>query len=103
MVTADEIRTEIRRRLGIVKDGLIGQSPEDLPRHYQLIGKQSALKGLLEFIGEDGPTTDPITAMVVTDANPKYLVTDNEEWDNLLGQFRNCEYVKVSLIKTEKQ
>lgn len=53
MKTADEIHTEVRRRLGIVKDNLIGQSPEDLPRHYQLIGKQSAIRGLLEFIEED--------------------------------------------------
>ena len=103
MKTADEIRTEVRRRLGIVKDSLIGQSPEDLPRHYQLIGRQSALKSLLEFIGEDGPTTDPITAMVITNEKPKYLITDNEEWDTLLGQFRNCEKVKVSIIRTEGQ
>lgn len=49
----DELVSEIRRRYGIVYDRLIGQSPEDLPRHYRLIGQQEALKGLLNFIGEN--------------------------------------------------
>jgi len=51
-MTVEEIYNEIRRRESIVRDGLIGQSPEDLPRHYQLIGKQSAFQGLLKFIEE---------------------------------------------------
>lgn len=54
MKTAKEIRTEVLFRMGLVKDNLIGQSPEDLPRHYKLIGMQEALHGLLEFIEEDG-------------------------------------------------
>lgn len=46
-----EILTEARRRLGIVKDRLIGQSPEDLSQHYKLIGMKDAISGLIEFIG----------------------------------------------------
>ena len=52
MKNADAICEEIRRRLGIVKDELIGQSPEDIPRHYQLIGRQDALRSLLNYIDE---------------------------------------------------
>lgn len=47
------LRDEIRRRYGIVKDQLIGQSPEDLPRHYKLIGQEEAFGGLLKFINEN--------------------------------------------------
>lgn len=49
----DELVYEVRRRYGIVKDQLIGQSPEDLPKHYRLIGQQDAFAGLLKFIGEN--------------------------------------------------
>lgn len=49
----DELVYEIRRRFGIVYDQLIGQSPEDLPRHYTLMGQQEALRSLLNFIGEN--------------------------------------------------
>lgn len=53
-LTVLDIRDEVRRRLTFYKDGLIGQTPEDLPRHYQLIGGQSALRSILKFItGED--------------------------------------------------
>lgn len=48
----DELVSEIRRRYGIVYDQLIGQSPEDLPRHYTLIGQKGALGGLMKFIEE---------------------------------------------------
>lgn len=51
-MTVEDIYNEIRRRLSFVKDALIGQSPEDLPLHYQLIGKQSAFLCLLKFIEE---------------------------------------------------
>lgn len=49
----DELVYEVRRRYGIVKDQLIGQRPEDLPRHYTLMGQQEALRSLLNFIGEN--------------------------------------------------
>ena len=45
-----EIRSEIGRRWSITRDQLIGQSPEDLERHYKLIGAEEAYKGLLDFI-----------------------------------------------------
>lgn len=48
-----DVRKEIQRRISILKDQLIGQSPEDLKRHYKLIGAQDAFKGMLKFI-EDG-------------------------------------------------
>ena len=49
----EELIKELRRRLGIIKDQLVGQSPEDLPRHYRLIGQQDALRGILNFLNED--------------------------------------------------
>lgn len=49
----DELVYEVRRRYGIVKDQLIGQSPEDLPSHYKLIGQEEAFGGLLKFINEN--------------------------------------------------
>lgn len=49
----EEIITELRRRYAIIKDQLIGQSPEDLERHYRLIGQQEALKGMLKFLNAD--------------------------------------------------
>lgn len=51
-MTAEDIRAEIARRQTFVKDALIGQSPEDLERHYRLIGEQDAFTGLLKFIDE---------------------------------------------------
>ena len=48
--SVDTIRNEVKRRIGFIKDQLIGQSPEDLPRHYRLIGEQDALRGILSFI-----------------------------------------------------
>ena len=53
LLTNDALILEIRRRYGIIKDQLIGQSPEDLPRHYKLIGQRDALKSLLNYLGED--------------------------------------------------
>lgn len=53
LLTDDALILEIRRRYGIIKDQLIGQSPEDLPRHYRLIGQQEAFKGLIRFIDEN--------------------------------------------------
>lgn len=52
-MTVEVIKKEIERRLSFVHDALIGQSPEDMERHYKLIGTQDAFKGLLKFI-EDG-------------------------------------------------
>lgn len=53
-ITVPAIREEVRRHLGFYKDNLICQSQEDLPRHYQLIGGQEALRRVLKFIeGED--------------------------------------------------
>ena len=53
-LTVPAIRDEVSRRLTFYKDALIGQSPEDLARHYSLIGGQDALRGILNFIkGED--------------------------------------------------
>lgn len=49
---AIKVREEIERRLTFVKDELIGQSPEDLARHYKLIGRLEAFEGLLKFIDE---------------------------------------------------
>lgn len=49
-MTVEEIKKEIELRLSFVHDELIGQSPEDLERHYKLIGKQDAFTGLLKFI-----------------------------------------------------
>lgn len=36
----------------ILKDQLIGQSPEDLERHYKLIGKKDAMESLLKYMQE---------------------------------------------------
>lgn len=47
-----DVRKEIERRIAILKDQLIGQSPEDLERHYKLIGKKDALVSLLKYVQE---------------------------------------------------
>ena len=47
-----DVRKEITRRISILKDQLIGQSPEDLERHYKLIGKKDALESLLKYMQE---------------------------------------------------
>lgn len=52
-MTVEDIKQEIKRRLSFVHDALIGQSPEDLERHWRLMGAQDAFKGMLKFI-EDG-------------------------------------------------
>ena len=52
-MTVEDIKQEIKRRLSFVYDALIGQSPEDLERHWRLMGAQDAFKGMLKFI-EDG-------------------------------------------------
>lgn len=44
------IRREMVRRVNIIYDQLIGQSPEDLERHYKLIGKLDALRSVVNFI-----------------------------------------------------
>jgi hypothetical protein len=49
-MTVEDIRKEIARRQSFIHDALIGQSPEDLERHYKLMGAQDAYKGLLDFI-----------------------------------------------------
>ena len=49
-MTVEDIRKEIARRQSFIHDVLIGQSPEDLERHYKLIGAEEAYKGLLDFI-----------------------------------------------------
>ena len=53
----EDIQEEIKRRKGFVDDELIGQSPEDLERHYKLIGRREAFVGLLKFI-ENGKGTN---------------------------------------------
>ena len=40
---AEKLRKEIWRRLSIVKNELIGNAPEDLQRHYRLMGMREAL------------------------------------------------------------
>ena len=47
------IRKEIARRQSFIHDALIGQSPEDLERHWRLMGAQDAFKGMLQFIDEN--------------------------------------------------
>lgn len=56
-MTVEDIKQEIKRRLSFVHDALIGQSPEDLERHWRLMGAQDAFKGMLKFI-EDGNGTN---------------------------------------------
>lgn len=56
-ITVEDIRKEIARRQSFIHDALIGQSPEDMERHYRLIGAQDAFNGLLEFI-DDANTGD---------------------------------------------
>lgn len=48
----DMMRKEIARRQSFIHDALIGQSPEDLERHWRLMGAQDAFKGMLQFIQE---------------------------------------------------
>ena len=50
VMTVEDIRKEIARRQSFIHDALIGQSPEDLERHWRLMGAQEAYKGLLDFI-----------------------------------------------------
>lgn len=52
VMTVEDIRKEIARRQSFIHDALIGQSPEDLERHYRLMGAQDAFKGLLDFINK---------------------------------------------------
>jgi hypothetical protein len=52
-MTVEDIRKEIARRESFIYDALIGQSPEDLERHYKLIGAEEAYKGLLDFINKN--------------------------------------------------
>lgn len=52
-ITVEDIRKEIARRQSFIYDSLIGQSPEDLERHWRLIGAQDAFKGMLQFIDEN--------------------------------------------------
>lgn len=51
-MTVEDIRKEIARRQSFIHDALIGQSPEDLERHYRLMGAQDAFNGLLDFINK---------------------------------------------------
>lgn len=51
-ITVEDIRKEISRRQSFIYDALIGQSPEDLERHWRLMGAQDAFKGLLKFIDD---------------------------------------------------
>lgn len=57
VMTVEDIKQEIKRRLSFVHDALIGQSPEDMERHWRLMGAQDAFKGMLKFI-EDGNGTN---------------------------------------------
>lgn len=50
MKTTEQIIEEIKWRLAIIHDQLIGQSPEDMERHWKLMSAQDTLKELLEFI-----------------------------------------------------
>lgn len=52
-MTVDDIRKEIARRQSFIHDALIGQSPEDLERHWRLMGAQDAFNGMLQFIDEN--------------------------------------------------
>ena len=52
-MSVDDIRQEIARRQSFIHDALIGQSPEDLERHWRLMGAQDAFKGMLQFIEEN--------------------------------------------------
>ena len=52
-MSVEDIRKEIARRQSFIHDALIGQSPEDLERHWRLMGAQDAFKGLLKFIDEN--------------------------------------------------
>lgn len=52
-MTINDIKKEIERRLAIIHDALIGQSPEGKRRHYTLMGKQDALKGILNFMQDE--------------------------------------------------
>ncbi len=52
-MTVEDIRKEIARRQSFIHDVLIGQSPEDLERHWRLMGAQDAFKGMLQFIDEN--------------------------------------------------
>ena len=56
-MTVEDIKQEIKRRLSFVHDALIGQSPEDMERHWRLMGAQDAFKRMLKFI-EDGNGTN---------------------------------------------
>lgn len=56
-MTVEDIQKEIKRRLSFIHDALIGQSPEDLERHYKLMGAQDAFNGLLKYI-DNGNGTD---------------------------------------------
>ena len=49
-IEIEQVEREIKRRLSFVKDELIGQSPEDLERHYRLIGRKEAFDGLVKWI-----------------------------------------------------
>ena len=51
-VVTDHVICEVERRIAILKDQLIGQSPEDLERHYKLIGKKDALESVLKYMHE---------------------------------------------------
>lgn len=51
-VVTDHVIREVERRIAILKDQLIGQSPENLERHYKLIGKKNALESLLKYMQE---------------------------------------------------
>ena len=53
VMTIEDIRKEIARRQSFIYDALIGQSPEDLERHWRLMGAQDAFKGMLQFIDEN--------------------------------------------------
>ena len=51
-IEIEGVEQEIRRRLSFVKDELIGQSPEDLERHWRLMGAQDAFNGLLKWCND---------------------------------------------------
>lgn len=51
-IEIEDVEREIRRRLSFVKDELIGQSPEDLERHWRLMGAQDAFNWLLKWCND---------------------------------------------------
>lgn len=50
-------------------------------------------------MSQEGKNT--IRGTVWTQDNPKNLLCDREQWDDLLGQFRNGEHVRITIESDE--